>query len=736
MLRIPMTWVRERSSSRSPQGNRELLRVSLMPVSVFAGRTTDKPVITGLIFGVEIVIRGRCRRPGTTTVIVAPALGITHRLAGHDVVDLLQIDGLVFHQGLGHGIELVTVLFKQALGGAVAIIDDAPHFLVDHACRLGGDVGRLGTLTAPQEYLTFLLGVHQRTELLRQTPLGDHVAGQLGGTHDVVGGAGGDSVEAQGHFLGDTAAEQRADLAHQGALGQAVTVFFRQEHGHTQGAPTGNDGHLVDRVVLGHQTTDNGVTGLVVGGIELFFLGHDHGFALGTHHDLVLGQLEFGHFHHPLVGAGSKQGRLVDQVGQIGTGEPRGPAGNRRGHYIVTHRHPAHLHLENLFATTDIRQPHHYLTVEAAGAQQRRVQHVRAVGGGNDDDAVVGLEAVHFHQQLVEGLLALVVTAAEAGTTMAADGIDLVDEDDAGRMFLGLLEHVTHAAGTDTDEHLDEIGAGNGEEGHLGFAGNRLGQKGLAGTRLADHQYATGYVAAQTLELARVTQELHQLGDFFLGLVAAGDISEGGLDLVFGQHPRLALAEAHRPATATRPALHLAHEEHEDGDDDQDRETGDQQLGPDALTLGLLALDDHVVVQQIADQAVVLNGRPDSLEGLPVTALAGDHETVDGHPLDLAIVHQFEELGVVHRAGLGGGAEVVHHGHQHRGNDQPQDEVFRHVVQIAILLPRMMVGAWLYFVCLSDLFTLHQIPPWRQFQQCNALCHPESHSPLKPRPRR
>src|SRR5690606_27024653 len=226
MLRIPMTWVRERSSSRSPQGNRELVRVSLMPVSVFAGRTTDKPVITGLIPGVEIVIRGRCRGPRPTTIIVAPALGIAHRLAGHDVVDLLQIDGLVFHQGLGHGIELVTVLFKQALGGAVAIIDDAPHFLVDHACRLGGDVGRLGTLTATQKYLTFLLGVHQRTELLRQTPLGDHVAGQLGGAHDVVGGAGGDAVEAQGHFLGDTAAEQRADLAHQCALGQAVTVFL------------------------------------------------------------------------------------------------------------------------------------------------------------------------------------------------------------------------------------------------------------------------------------------------------------------------------------------------------------------------------------------------------------------------------------------------------------------------------------------------------------------------------
>src|SRR6185436_4233861 len=80
--------------------------------------------------------------------------------------------------------------------------------------------------------------------------------------------------------------------------------------------------------------------------------------------------------------------------------------------------------------------------VEAAGALERRVQHVRAVGGGDEDHALVGLEAVHLHQQLVEGLLALVVTAAQAGAAVAADGVDLVDEDDAGGVLLALLEEV------------------------------------------------------------------------------------------------------------------------------------------------------------------------------------------------------------------------------------------------------------------------------------------------------
>src|ERR1700685_4031090 len=80
------------------------------------------------------------------------------------------------------------------------------------------------------------------------------------------------------------------------------------------------------------------------------------------------------------------------------------------------------------------------LRAEAAGAQQRRVEDVRAVGGRDQDDVVLHLEAVHLDEQLVQRLLALIVTTAEAGATVATDGVDLVHEDDAGRVLLRLLE--------------------------------------------------------------------------------------------------------------------------------------------------------------------------------------------------------------------------------------------------------------------------------------------------------
>ena len=153
------------------------------------------------------------------------------------------------------------------------------------------------------------------------------------------------------------------------------------------------------------------------------------------------------------------------------------------------------------------------------GPQQRRIEHVGPVGGGDQDHALVGLEAVHLDQELVQRLLALVVAAARAGAAVAADRVDLVHEDDAGRVLLALLEQVAHARGAHADEHLDEVGARDREERHVGLAGDGLGQQRLAGARRADQQHALGDLAAELLELLRVLQELDDLPQLFLGLV-------------------------------------------------------------------------------------------------------------------------------------------------------------------------------------------------------------------------
>ena len=153
---------------------------------------------------------------------------------------------------------------------------------------------------------------------------------------------------------------------------------------------------------------------------------------------------------------------------------------------------------------------------------------------------------------------------------MTTDGVDLVDEHDARRIFLCLLEHIAHARGTDTDKHFHKVGTGDREKGHFGFAGNSARQQGFTGTWRAHHQHAAGNASAQLLEFGRVAQEIHQFGNFFFGLIATCDVNEGDRVGAFVEHLRAAFAE--RKCAATSAALHLAHEINPHADQQQHRE--------------------------------------------------------------------------------------------------------------------------------------------------------------------
>ena len=163
------------------------------------------------------------------------------------------------------------------------------------------------------------------------------------------------------------------------------------------------------------------------------------------------------------------------------------------------------------------------------------------------------------------------MTATDTGTTGATHRINLVNKDDARRMLLGLLEHVADPASANTHKHLHKVRTGNTEERHLGLTRNGLGQQGFTGTGRTDHQHAAGDLATQTLKFGRITQKLNQLLHFFLGFFHPCYISKGSLDLVFTQQFGFGLAERHGATAATTAALHLAHKENKDGQNQQNR---------------------------------------------------------------------------------------------------------------------------------------------------------------------
>ena len=104
-----------------------------------------------------------------------------------------------------------------------------------------------------------------------------------------------------------------------------------------------------------------------------------------------------------------------------------------------------------------IGKGHHDTAIEPTGPEQRRVEHVGPVGGRQQDHTVVALETVHFDQQLVERLLALVVTATETGAAVPSDRVDSVDEQYARCVLLALVKKVAHTGSADAHEHLHKI---------------------------------------------------------------------------------------------------------------------------------------------------------------------------------------------------------------------------------------------------------------------------------------
>ena len=288
--------------------------------------------------------------------------------------------------------------------------------------------------------------------------------------------------------------------------------------------------------------------------------------------------------------------RLVHEVREIGAGHSRRAARERRDVDVFGDRLVAEMDLENALAAAEIRRVDDDLSVEAARAQQRRIEHVGTVRRGDEDHAVVRLEAVHLDEQLIERLLTLVVTAAKTGAAMAADGVDLVDEDDARRVCLALLEQIAHAARADADEHLDEVRTRHREERTSGFAGDGLGEQRLTGSRRTDEQRALRQTSAELRELLRVAQELDDFLKLLLRFVGTGDVGERDLRRVAREQLRLRFAERERLGAAR---LHLLEQEQIEADEQQPRqEVEDPRRHGNAR---VLRIDGDVVLIQRVD---------------------------------------------------------------------------------------------------------------------------------------
>src|SRR5579862_7747673 len=174
------------------------------------------------------------------------------------------------------------------------------------------------------------------------------------------------------------------------------------------------------------------------------------------------------------------------------------------------------------------------------------------------------------------------MSAADSRATMAAYGVDFVDEDNAGSVLFALLEEVTDAARAHADEHFHEIGTGNREERHARFARDGAREKCLTSAGGTDQQYTFGNATAQFLELLRLAQEFDDLLELFLGFLNSSDVLERNFLLLRRVQAGATLAKAQGLVAA---ALHLAHHEDPESDNQGEGQEGAQDVHPVAVVV-------------------------------------------------------------------------------------------------------------------------------------------------------
>ena len=396
--------------------------------------------------------------------------------------------------------------------------------------------------------------------------------------------------------------------------------------------------------------TNDGVAHLVIRH-HLLLIGLQHAaLLLQAGHNALDGFVEISLLNGGAIHAGGQQRRFIHQVGQISAGKAAGGSSDLVEVNALRELHLLGIDLENGFAAGEVGAIHQHLTVETAGAQQRCIEGFGLVGGRQHDHRLVfGAEAIHLGEQLVERLLALVVAAdhAHRAGTALADGIEFVDEDDAGRFFLGFFKQVADASGASTHEELNEFRARNDEEGHIGLTSHGLGEQGFAGAWRAHQQHALGDAGANGGIALWLFEEVDDLGEFGFGFIHASHIGEGDARLLIGHVDLgLALGEAQSALSAASSAHGAAGKELQQHNEDQRRSHPAQDRAEDAGLLRWCSSELNAVLFEPLGQLHVKDRRGGQQRGLTffgVGELVADLLLGDEGALHLAVIDLVNE---------------------------------------------------------------------------------------------
>src|SRR3989344_1236478 len=444
-------------------------------------------------------------------------------------------------------------------------LDEAARFRVDLRGRFFGIVLPRRDL-ATEEYHLLGFAEGHRTECFAHAVLHDEIARKLGRSLKIVRRAG--RNVAKDKLLRNVTGHHHGDIGKELRLRLEALFLERKLQGIPARAAAAYDRNLLHRIgvlqACGHQR----MTGLVVRGDLLFFVRDDAALAFGAEDHFLDRIEELLLADRFFVLPGRRDRRLVHKIRKVRSGEARGANRDAAQVDACVELLAARVDREDRLAVVDVGKVEDHAPVEAAGAEERRIENIGPVRRRKHNDLRIAVETVHLDEDLVQGLFALVVPAAQPSAPLAAHRVYLIDEENGRGGALRGLEGVAGSGCAYADEHLNELRGRDIKERPARLARDRAGEKRLPRARRAHEEHAARDARADVQELFWILQKINDLLEFLLRLFEARDVLKGRTILLAAREAQVRAAERERLVHA---ALRLAEHEEKDAADDEKR---------------------------------------------------------------------------------------------------------------------------------------------------------------------
>lgn len=146
---------------------------------------------------------------------------------------------------------------------------------------------------------------------------------------------------------------------------------------------------------------------------DLLLLSAHYSSLLDTADQSLSCHLEIVGINDQLIMPRGQQSSLVAEIGNISAAE----AWSQRGQALRIHIFAfglfeadlAEMNVENLPSSLEIGKVNLHYSIEPARSNERRVKQILPVGCGHNNNVAISAKSIHFHQDLIESVVSLVM---------------------------------------------------------------------------------------------------------------------------------------------------------------------------------------------------------------------------------------------------------------------------------------------------------------------------------------